>query len=117
MEDYEGMFEQYIETSIGFLVVYSIEDSHSFVKAQQVIDRIRMMKDEKYKIVLVGNKLDTQKIEVTMEEGQKLANENKIKFIETSCLSGENVENAFKMLVDKCDADQTAVRGGRRVQP
>ena len=48
-------------------------------------------------LILVGNKIDLGK-EVSTEEGQALANKLGLSYIETSAKTGENINDAFKML-------------------
>ena len=47
-------------------------------------------------IYLIGNKSDLEdKRQVTTEEGKQFANENNLKFYETSALNGNNIEEIF----------------------
>ena len=51
---------------------------------------------------LVGNKCDiVDKKVVSTEAGQKFADELKIQFIETSALTGHNVDKLFEMITRK----------------
>lgn len=50
-------------------------------------------------LILVGNKIDlTDSRQVSKEEGEGLANKLGLSYIETSAKTGENIEDAFKML-------------------
>ena len=50
-------------------------------------------------LIIVGNKIDlTDSIEVTTTEGLDTANKLGLSYIETSAKTGENIEDAFKML-------------------
>ena len=50
-------------------------------------------------LILVGNKIDLENDrEVSTEEGESLAQELKLSYIETSAKTGENINDAFKML-------------------
>lgn len=95
----QSYFEQYIEESVGFIVVYSVEDRATFERALEIINTIEMIKKDNYKAVLVGNGIDRQKRVVTNSEGSKLATKPNIKFFETSCATGENVQQVFQNLV------------------
>lgn len=47
-------------------------------------------------IFLIGNKSDLESTrEVTYEEAKKFADENGLMFVETSAMTGQNVEEAF----------------------
>jgi len=54
-------------------------------------------------IVIVGNKIDKNQEDrkVTYEEGKEFADENNLEFIETSALTGKNIEKIFEKLVDQ----------------
>jgi small GTP-binding protein len=50
-------------------------------------------------LILVGNKIDlVEAKQVSTEEGQALANELGLSYLETSAKTGENINDAFKML-------------------
>lgn len=93
------MFDQYIEASVGFIVIYSIEDKASLDDAQRIVEQIRLQKADGLKAVLVGNKIDSPRREVYAKDGYKLASQSGLKFFEASCATGENVQAAFKTLV------------------
>ena len=53
-------------------------------------------------ILLVGNKCDLEnEREVTFQEGKDFADNNGMKFIETSATTNLNVDEAFEILVDE----------------
>jgi GTPase SAR1 family protein len=61
--------------------------------------------------ILVGNKCDlTSKRQVTTEEAEDFASRNGMLFIETSALSGYNVEKLFEIaaseILDKIEAKE-----------
>jgi GTPase SAR1 family protein len=96
----QPMFDQYIEASCGFIVVYSIEDPTSLVIAEKILDKIYVIKQRKdFRVVLVGNKIDSQNRVVSAKEGSIVSDKYKVKFFETSCFSGENIQVAFRNLV------------------
>ena len=51
-------------------------------------------------VVLVGNKIDKSGRQILSEEGNEFAKENKIPYIETSTLTGENVTVAFELCAE-----------------
>ncbi|XP_069484494.1 ras-related and estrogen-regulated growth inhibitor-like protein [Ambystoma mexicanum] len=75
----------------GFIVVYDISDRSSFIYAKALIYRVReshlrsCRRDCESVVYLIGNKQDLCHMrDVTWEEGQKVATENKCQFVELS---------------------------------
>jgi small GTP-binding protein len=48
--------------------------------------------------ILVGNKIDLENRKVTKAEGEQMAKQLNTAYIETSAKTGENIEDAFRML-------------------
>lgn len=88
----------YIRGSQAAFLVYDCTNRKSFEDIREWYNEVH--KDtEKIPIVLVGNKIDLKdQRAVTHEEGKALASELKCSFIETSALTGENINEAFQML-------------------
>uniref|UniRef100_A0A914E413 Uncharacterized protein n=1 Tax=Acrobeloides nanus TaxID=290746 RepID=A0A914E413_9BILA len=69
----------------GYILVYSIDDRHSFEVLSLIYESIRKHDMKDIPLLLVGNKKDLQKCrEVTYYEGQQLAESWNVDFIETS---------------------------------
>ncbi|XP_053320940.1 ras-related and estrogen-regulated growth inhibitor-like protein [Spea bombifrons] len=80
-----------LQKADGFLVVYDISHRASFVFARTLICRLRetsaqmCKRDAETVVFLIGNKQDLSHMrEVTWEEGQKVALENRCQFYEVS---------------------------------
>lgn len=58
---------------MGIVLTYSIEDRNSFNDIDNWIKQIKMHSSQEVAKILVGNKCDSQKREVSFEEGKKLA--------------------------------------------
>ena len=85
----------------GCLLVYDVTNEKSFEQIEQWRDEVfhRIDKAEYFPLVVVGNKIDLgDKRKIGTEEGQKLATELNVHFIETSAKVGINVKNLFKSL-------------------
>ena len=79
----------------GAVVVYDITCRSSF----ENIHRCFSILDRETTVIMLGNKCDmTDRREVTKEEGEKLASEKGIQFLETSAINDDNVEEAFTIL-------------------
>jgi len=100
-EEFSAMREQYMHTGEGFLLVYSIIDRNSFEEIPKFHRQILRVKDRlEFPMVLVANKadLETERV-VSYQEGEELAQQLKIKLVETSAKHKVHVEKAFHDLV------------------
>lgn len=102
-EEFSAMREQYMRSGMGFLLVYSVTDRNSFDEIYKFHKQILRVKDrDEFPMILVGNKadLETQR-QITSEEGQEMAKQLKITYIEASAKIRMNVDQAFYELVRK----------------
>jgi Ras-related protein Rab-1A len=89
----------YYRGSHGILVVYDVTDRTSFQHVRSWMQEIQKYAKEGASILLVGNKVDlTSKRAVSTDEGQELAHELGVGFIETSARNAHNIENMFERL-------------------
>lgn len=100
-EEFSAMREQYMHTGEGFLLVYSIIDRGSFEEITKFQRQILRVKDRTdFPMILVANKADLESDRaVTRQEGEELAQQLKISYVETSAKIKLNVEKAFHDLV------------------
>jgi GTPase SAR1 family protein len=76
--------------------VYDVTQRHSFSHVKNWFERARQLGGSEIEAVLVGNKIDLEgDRKVSYEEGDQLASELQVPFVETSALTGNNVEQAF----------------------
>ena len=96
-DDYQTMLDTWINSSDGFILVYSIDDKESFDSTKKRYERILKLKgEEKVSIVIAGNKCDLEdKRKVSREEAENFCASNKIIFLETSALNVINVKETF----------------------
>jgi len=77
-------------------LVYDITDKNSFVSIRSWIAQINQHADININKILLGNKCDLiGQRQVTFEDGEALAKEFKMPFLETSAFNDINVEEAF----------------------
>lgn len=100
-EEFSAMREQYMHTGEGFLLVYSIIDRNSFEEIPKFYRQILRVKDRpEFPMVLVANKADLEgERVVSIQDGESLALELKIKYVETSAKHRIHVDKAFHDLV------------------
>ncbi|XP_009879482.1 PREDICTED: ras-related protein Rab-4B-like, partial [Charadrius vociferus] len=86
----------YYRGAAGALLVYDITSRETYNALTNWLTDARTLASPNIVIILCGNKkdLDADR-EVTFLEASRFAQENELMFLETSALTGENVEEAF----------------------
>ena len=102
-ESYRSVALKNVKVSLGIIFVYDITSNQSFKNIKKWIDEISNTIDiNEIPLLFLGNKIDLQKErDVETEEGEKLANEYKGLFFETSAKNNENIDIAFNALIEK----------------
>ena len=77
------------------LIVFDVQNRGSFFDVKHWILELKRHSPNT-PFILVGNKKDLHKREVTFEEANRVANEFSAQYLETSALEGENVEELFQ---------------------
>ena len=99
-ERYRNIASNYIKKADGILLVYNITDKDTFEGVKVWIKSIKEESGDSRPIILIGNKSDlNDKRMIKKEVGEDFAENEGIKFYETSCKTGENVEKAINDLV------------------
>ena len=96
-DDYQTMLDTWINSSDGFILVYSIDNKESFESTKVRYERILKLKgDQKVSIVVAGNKCDLEDSrKVKKEDAENFCRSNHLTFLETSALKVINVREAF----------------------
>ncbi|KAI9012766.1 ras family-domain-containing protein [Gaertneriomyces semiglobifer] len=124
-ERFRTITTAYYRGAMGILLTYDVTDERSFNNIRNWIRNIEQHASEGVNKILVGNKCDmVEKRVVSKEQGQALADEYGIKFLETSAKSNIGVEEAFftlardikKRLIDTA-ADKPEKPSGVTVSP
>ncbi|KAM6909624.1 GTP-binding protein GEM [Xenentodon cancila] len=99
--DSELTQERYMQTGDAYLLLYSITDRSSFLRASELRITLRRFRPARNTpIILVGNKCDlVRRREVSTNEGRACAAVFDCKFIETSAAMQHNVWEAFHGIV------------------
>ena len=104
-ERYHAIAANYIKKANGILLVYDITNKDSFENVNKWAQEIRDKSEDSIPIVLIGNKLDLEEErQKNKEEGEEFAKkycDGGIKFYETSCKTGENIEKAINELAEQ----------------
>ena len=101
-EKYKAITSAYYRGAKGGFVVYDITRKDSFKSVDKWVNDLIAAGDKKMIILVIGNKCDLEeKREVTKEQGESKARFLEVAFMETSALSGENLDKAFEMMMNE----------------
>ena len=103
-EEFSALRDQYMRSGNGYVIVFSITSTTSFLEANTFREQLYRVldKDESsvIPIILAGNKCDLEnERQVQKADAQKLADEWKIEYIEVSAKNRINVQETFEALV------------------
>ncbi|CBY00063.1 GTPase Ypt2 [Plenodomus lingam] len=114
-ERFRTITTAYYRGAMGILLVYDVTDQRSFENIRTWFSNVEQHATEGVNKILIGNKCDwEEKRAVSTEQGQALADELGIPFLEVSAKSNINVDKAFyslasdikKRLIDTARTDQ-----------
>ena len=101
-EKYKAITGAYYKGSKGAFVVYDITRKETFESVDRWINDLKSTGDSKITIILIGNKCDLEdKREISKENGEEKARSFGCAFLETSALSGDNIEKGFEMMISE----------------
>merc|ERR1719247_2407850 len=94
-EAFRSITRSYYRGATGALLVYDVSRRDSFNHVSRWLNEAREYANPNMVIMLIGNKCDLERREVSYEEGANFARENGLIFQETSAKTAQNVEKAF----------------------
>jgi len=94
-ESFRSITRSYYRGATGALLVYDISRRDSFNHVARWLQEARAYGNPNMVIMLIGNKSDLDRREVSYEEGANFARQNGLVFQETSAKTAKNVEDAF----------------------
>lgn len=94
-ERFHSITRSYFRNSVAVFAVYDVSNRSSFVNLQAWIDMAIGQAPASAVRVIVGNKTDIIKREVTEGEATDYAKRNGFLYFETSALSGSRIEDTF----------------------
>ena len=112
-ERYKAITSAYYKGAKGAFVVYDITRKQSFDSVDRWINDLRAAADKNLSIIIIGNKCDLEdQRQVNKEQGEDKAKNYEVAFMETSALSGENLDKAFDKMINevykKCHEEMIA---------
>ncbi|KAI8965774.1 NCA2-domain-containing protein [Daldinia sp. FL1419] len=123
-ERFRTITTAYYRGAMGILLVYDVTDQRSFENIRTWFANVEQHATEGVNKILIGNKCDwEEKRVVSTEQGEALAKELGIPFLEVSAKSNINIDKAFyslaadikKRLTDISPSQQAAASGGQGV--
>ncbi|XP_078045756.1 ras-related protein Rab-37 isoform X2 [Augochlora pura] len=94
-ERFRSVTHAYYRDAHALLLLYDVTNKTSYDNIRAWLSEIRDHASEDVVIMLLGNKSDCADRVIKREDGERLAQEYKVPFMETSAKTGLNVELAF----------------------
>ena len=109
-EEFYALRDQYMRSGDGYIIVFSITSVTSFLEVNAIKEQLNMVLDVDNNtlipIILVGNKCDLEEYrQVHSSDAQRLAEEWKVKYFETSAKNKTNINRIFEELVYLIEAN------------
>jgi small GTP-binding protein len=110
---FESVRQGFYRGSRGGLLLYDVTRRRTFLNVENWKEEAFSNLQNEIPLILVANKVDLKDSRVvTVEEGEKYAKKNGFIYVESSALTGENVEEAYstlclKMIEDSRNANPT----------
>ncbi|XP_007937724.1 ras-related protein Rab-26 [Orycteropus afer afer] len=109
-ERFRSVTHAYYRDAHALLLLYDVTNKASFDSIQAWLSEIQEHAQRDVVLMLLGSKVDsTQEREVKKEDGEKLAEEYGLPFMETSAKTGLNVDLAFTAIAK--ELKQRSMRG------
>jgi len=123
-ERFKSICRSYYKGSHGIIFVYDITDRESFREVENWMEDVDRIAGRGMVKILIGNKCDMEKErQVSYADGNKLAEDLGMKFIETSAKTAYNVVESFKTIatemkekVEKNELQTEKSRKGNQLQ-
>jgi small GTP-binding protein len=94
---YDKIRPLYYRGARGALLVYDVNNPFSFKNLDLWLEELKENTNKKIPVILIGNKIDLER-KVPLEEAKEYAESHGFDFIETSAMTGANVQDAIKKL-------------------
>ena len=97
-EAFQAITRTYYKGAVGALLVYDITRKETFTHVTKWLEEVKNNSSKAITVILIGNKKDLEdKRQVSYEEGEALAKDNGLMFLETSAKTSYNVVEAFNL--------------------
>ena len=101
-ERFRTLTSSYYRGCHGVILVFDVNERESFTHLQQWLEELDLYSTTQHSVkLLVGNKIDVQQREVSVEEAETFARRQAMMYIETSAKTREGIRQAFEEVVQK----------------
>ncbi|CCH60768.1 hypothetical protein TBLA_0D02650 [Henningerozyma blattae CBS 6284] len=109
-ERFRTITTAYYRGAMGIILVYDVTDENTFENIRTWFKTVNEHANGEAQLLLVGNKSDMETRTVTYEQGESLAKELGIPFIESSAKDDKNVNEIFftltNLIQEKIDSNK-----------
>ena len=114
---FRSITSNYYKGADGIILIYDITKQETFNNVRNWITSIKEEAPAKVVLILVGNKVDDEKNRtVPQSEGEKIADEYNLPFLECSAKSDINVTETFDVLIKKIVEINPKNKQGQKLQ-
>ncbi|XP_014203736.1 ras-related protein Rab-27A-like [Copidosoma floridanum] len=102
-ERFRSLTTAFYRESMGFFLMFDLTSERSFLSLRNWLDQLRMHANcEEPDVVLCGNKSDLEDRRIISEQrARQLAEKYNLVYLETSAATGQNVDRAVQILLDR----------------
>lgn len=98
-ERFRSVTKSYYRGAAAAILVYDITNTESFIKLPTWINDAKALSRQDISMIILGNKSDLSSARaVPFLEAATFCQENQLQLLETSAVSGENIEEAFEKI-------------------
>ena len=99
-ERFKSLIPTYLKNANCIILAFDLTNKTSFTSLSKWLSDAKEHVPEDTFFVICGNKMDLKRI-VTKNEAEEFAKEKELPYIEVSALTGDGIEDLFKMIVKK----------------
>lgn len=97
-ERFRTITKNFFRQTKGVLLLYDVTRRDTLNSLGEWINSLKQYNLDKGEVIVVGNKVDLER-EVSFEEGKRCAFSHGVKYVETSAMTGENVDELIEQII------------------